>query len=172
MSIKKPTTSSCGADFQRGWHGFPAAPAHQGQDLQGSRSGVIQGWMHAGGQAPFPLATMVFSSRECRKSQGMPACCQMGWGAAREPVQAVGTLLIPHFPQGFTDAGWDKSQPAPPAMLRSSFSWMSRLCDLSKHRLTTSLKVFLEMLLCRQAEKRQQPAGLAANGTLLRAPSR
>lgn len=37
--------------------------------------------MHAGGQAPFPLATMVFSSRECRKSQGMPACCQMGWGA-------------------------------------------------------------------------------------------
>ena len=133
--------------------------------------------MRAGGQAAFPLAATLFSSRECCKSQGMPTCRWMGWGAAgsraaREPAQAAGTLLVPSSPQGFTYAGWDNLSLVPQRCSRSSFSWMSRLRDLSKHRLTTSLKVFLETPLCRQAEKRQQPAGLAASGTLLRAPSR
>lgn len=111
--------------------------------------------MRAGGQTPSALAAMLFSSRECCKSQGG---CPLAPGWAGGGLQAAGQPGSPRAGSGYPahtlptpalSAGihlhWDNPSLVPPAVLRSSFSWMSRLGDLSEHRLTTSsLKVFLE----------------------------
>lgn len=150
VSSTKPTPPSCWAGLGKD---SLAGPAQQEQPLQGSRSGVTLPARSGQVPAPFPctvwLKAALWIPGDAHLLLDIPGGCRQ-----QVPCSSCPPLCRDSPTLAGVSSAWSPSDALP-----SSFPWLSRLRDLSEHRLTTSPEVFLEMPLCRQQRSGTEERG-------------